>query len=185
MDPRVGKALHVPTELTKSHHNRARTMTLPRRIKSIVPIGLLTAAFALTGCESRTQPSAPFLDLPRAFCCERAPSSHEEDLIAQALANIQGVGDPVCDAAVNAGYEALQNGNISIDETGYDGITHWIGQHPSDSYGYTTIGNDFVYWPPYYLEIVLAHEFIHSSQHMHMDQEDQVEAMAEDCVIGG
>lgn len=131
----------------------------------------------------------------------RAPSPEERDAISQAIDYIinnaggAGTASSICEEAAAAAQNALNtSGKIMIGN--YDGITHWSGTHPTDQWDFTEFGSDLFPDPndpnapppppPLYRELVIAHEFIHMSQHMHADPyEDQVEALAEQCVFGG
>jgi hypothetical protein len=125
----------------------------------------------------------------------RPPTATEHDSISNAIDYVMGhayeagSASNVCADAASAARGALNGGQISIGD--YDGISHWTGTHPNVTWNFTELGANLFDPnlpppPPPYIELVVAHEFIHVTQHMHHDpDENQVEALAEQCVFGG
>lgn len=156
------------------------------RFCKLLGFGLLASLVVLGCSDSAPEPTGAILHPQFDYGCPEQPchppTPEEEDAIRAAVENMWG-DDAVCMEVKSAVLDALDNGTIKMGD--YDGVTYWTGgSHPSDTYDFTEVGEDFLNWPPLWPEYILAHEFIHSSQHAHMDQEDWVSDKAWECVNG-
>jgi hypothetical protein len=142
---------------------------------------------AVSACTDTTNgpiepPDEPFRPPLVTFFCCTPPNHGEATVILGAIDYLWDSPYAHCREVASEAEFHLMNNDIWIDPGGYPGITYWAGYHPNDTYSDTSLGAGFELWPPLFLELVLAHEFIHSTYHIHMDQEDAVQELAEMCI---